>query len=115
MTVLPLRARVMAAFLSGVAAHVLDVLGGHPADLDDRPAELALALGPLGAVEVFLAGLRPLQLAVGGDAEALLGGLVRLHLGHGRFPKFNRPASSASGRSCVRSLALAAGRDPRPS
>src|SRR5205823_10669486 len=69
---------------SGAAAHGQDVLARQFTAVDEAAAQVALALAALVAVQVLLAGLAALQQARGGDAKALLRGLVRLHLGHGR-------------------------------
>src|SRR4029079_19777673 len=52
---------------------------------------MSLALAALVAVEVLLAGLRPHELAVGGDAEALARSLVRFLLGHDNLAGSGRP------------------------
>src|SRR6516162_790325 len=94
-TVLPLRARVMTvrSLRLGVPAHHADVLLGHDPRLDDDATQLALALAGLVAQQVLLAGLAPLQLAVGRHAEALLRCLMSLHLGH------TSPVSTRPGRT----------------
>src|SRR5688572_11658640 len=77
------------------AGEASDVLAGHLADLDDRAAQVALALAALVSVEVLLAGLAALELARGGHAEPLLGALVGLLLGHGSQSCSRRTRSAA--------------------
>src|SRR5262245_28458195 len=68
------------------AAHDLDVLLGDQPRLDDRVAQLSLALAGLVAVQVLLAGLAAFELAGAGDLEPFLGRLVRLLLRHDTPP-----------------------------
>src|SRR5262249_31359882 len=96
-TVLPLRARVMASRLPTlvcelrggpprrlcVAAHDDAVLPAQLPRFDHGGPELPLALAGLRAGQVLLGGRLALQLAGGGDPEALFGALVRFHLRHG--------------------------------
>jgi len=73
--------------LTYALADGLDILLRHFADFDNRPAKVAFALAGFMTVQVFLAGRNALELAARRHFEALLRGLMRLHLGHETTPQ----------------------------
>ena len=92
------------------ATHHSYIRFGNLGRFRDRTTQLAFALPGLVTEQVLLARLAALELAGGGDPEALAHALVRLHLGHRNTRKKKRAPRLLQGVLEVRHPLVVPGR-----